>query len=251
MTISFAGKGGVGKTTICSLLSLYLDKKGFKVLAIDADPDANLSVALGAKEIKPLSTQKELLKSIVNNHKSGLQGFYELNVSVEDVVQNYGEAWGENSQILTLGWSKNGGEGCYCVENTALSSMIRSVDKNQFDFIIIDGEAGLEHLSRGVFANSDMLILVYQMGRRSIQTANDAKKLASDLGIKNIKNAICGYEDEELDIFQNIFGEKFSIKIPQLNFIRQKDILGEKLELNDIIEPQLDKFFDELEVKND
>lgn len=251
MTISFAGKGGVGKTTICSLLSLYLDKKGFRVLSIDADPDANLSVALGSNYTKPLSTQKELLKSIVNNHKNGLQGFYELNTTVEDVVETYGDSWGNNSKVLTLGWSKNGGEGCYCVENTALSSLIRSVDKNNFDFIIIDGEAGLEHLSRGVFANSDLLILVYQMGRRSVQTAKDAKKLASDLGIKNIKNAISGYKDDELKIFEEIFDEEFSIKIPQQDNIRQKDILGEKLALNHIIEYEFETFLNNLKVEND
>lgn len=251
MTISFAGKGGVGKTTTCSLISLYLDKKGFKVLAIDADPDSNLATSLGAKECTPLSQNKELLSSIVQNTKSGLNGFYELNVSVENVVEEYGESWGTNGDIMTLGWTKNGGEGCYCVENTALSSMIKSVDKNKYDFIIIDGEAGLEHLSRGVFSNSDLLVLVYQMGKRSIQTAKDAKKLARDLGIKNIKNSICGYKDNELDLFKDIFKEDFSLKIPSLNSIREKDILGKKLVLEEEIEKELDVFFNEIKVIKD
>lgn len=249
MIISFAGKGGVGKTTICSLVSQYLDKKGFKVLAIDADPDANLAQSLGANETTPLSTNSELLKSIVQNTKSGLEGFYALNTTVDDVVEKYGDSWGNSAKILTLGWSKNGGDGCYCVENTALSSLIRSVDKDDYDFIIIDGEAGLEHLSRGLVANSDLLVLVYQMGKRSIQTANDARKLANDIGVKNIKNAICGYKDDELEILNKLFEDEFSLKIPYSNTIRQKDILGEKIELNEVLEQELEKFFTSIEVK--
>lgn len=242
MTISFAGKGGVGKTTLCSLLAIYLEKQGKKVLAIDADPDANLAQSLGAEDKEPLAKRTDLLKSIVQNEKSGLNGFYQLNTTVEDVVLKYGSSWRSNGELLTLGWSKNGGSGCYCVENTALTSLINSIDKNAYDYIIIDGEAGLEHLSRGVVASSDLLILVYQMGKRSAQTAKDAKKLAQDIGIKNILNGICGFKEDEEDLLSELFQEEFAIKIPYSDTIRKKDLLGKKLCLDETLENEFRHF---------
>lgn len=242
MTISVAGKGGVGKTTLCSLLAIYLEKLGKKVLAIDADPDANLAQSLGAEDKEPLAKRTDLLKSIVQNEKSGLNGFYQLNTTVEDVVLKYGSSWGSNGELLTLGWSKNGGSGCYCVENTALTSLINSIDKNAYDYIIIDGEAGLEHLSRGVVASSDLLILVYQMGKRSAQTAKDAKKLAQDIGIKNILNGICGFKEDEEDLLSELFQEEFAIKIPYSDTIRKKDLLGEELCLDETLENEFRHF---------
>lgn len=203
MKIAFAGKGGVGKTTLCASMALVLDELGFTVLCIDADPDANLATALGAGFVNAIAKDKVLLQSVVKKeNRSALEGIYELTAKVDNVIEKFAKRWGDNGDIITLGWSKNGGQGCYCTENNALNAIIRSIPKNQYDFILIDGEAGLEHLSRGLTAKADLLIIVLQSGQRSVQTAQDAHKLALDIGIKQVNLILNGYvhEDEIMKI---------------------------------------------------
>lgn len=235
MKIAFAGKGGVGKTTLCASMALSLDELGFKVLAVDADPDANLATALGAGNIKPLSQDKELLQSVLKKEDSTvLEGFYELTAKVDNVIEKFAKEWGKNSDVLTLGWSKNGGQGCYCTENNTLNAIIRSIPKSLYDFILIDGEAGLEHLSRGLTANADYLIIVLQSGQRSVQTAKDAQKLANDIGIKKIHLVLNGYVNEdEITLIKEQSSLPISHAFAFNNDIRISDLNATQININD------------------
>lgn len=225
MKIVFAGKGGVGKTTVCSLVAFALDTLGYKVLAIDADPDANLAQALGVVNTTPLASDRAFLASIVGVDDTALSGFFILNTFVDKVIERFGKSWGNQSDLISLGWAKSGGEGCYCTENTALRSIIRSVPQERYDVILIDGEAGLEHLSRGLSAKADVLISVLQAGQRSLQTARDAKKLASDIEIKHSISVLSGHRNEvESAFLEEKLGESIAFKLPYLPLIRESDM---------------------------
>jgi len=244
MKIAFAGKGGVGKTTLCASVALTLDELGFKVLCVDADPDANLAAALGAGLVNVLAKDKELLKSVTKKENASLmEGFYELTVKVDNVIDRFAKKWGKVGDLLTLGWSKNGGQGCYCTENNALNAIIHSIPKEDYDFILIDGEAGLEHLSRGLTAKADLLIVVLQSGHRSVQTAQDAQKLALDIGIKKINLVLNGYVNkEEIETIQQQSKLPISYAFSFNNDIRISDLNATKIVINEEYKKSIKEF---------
>lgn len=244
MKIAFAGKGGVGKTTLCASVALTLDELGFKVLCVDADPDANLAAALGAGLVNVLAKDKELLKSVTKKENASLmEGFYELTVKVDNVIDRFAKKWGKVGDLLTLGWSKNGGQGCYCTENNALNAIIHSIPKEDYDFILIDGEAGLEHLSRGLTAKADLLIVVLQSGHRSVQTAQDAQKLALDIGIKKINLVLNGYVNkEEIETIQQQSKLPISYAFAFNNDIRISDLNATKIVINEEYKKSIKEF---------
>ncbi len=190
MKIAISGKGGVGKTTLSACLARYFAKKGKKVIAVDADPDANLGTALGldylkAAEIVPLTDMKELIEERTGAKKGSYGGYFKLNPKVSDIPSKIGIDI-DGVKLLVAGTIKAGGSGCYCPENVILKSLFRHLVINQDEVVILDMEAGIEHLGRGTCENMDMLIIVIEPGLRSIQTAHTVKKMATDLGIKTL-----------------------------------------------------------------
>lgn len=154
MKIAVVGKGGVGKTTICGFLARAFAVRQYRVLAVDADPDANLASALPldklkASEIIPLARQKEQIQAIVNPNGQLPQGLLLLNPDVTELASSITVMWGKGNQLLVMGWNKSGGQGCYCEENIVLQQLLSKVMTSTQDVVLIDSEAGLEHLSRG------------------------------------------------------------------------------------------------------
>lgn len=244
MKIAFAGKGGVGKTTLCASMALSLDAMGLKVLCVDADPDANLSTALGAGEITAISKDKEFLNSVVKqSNRSHLEGIYELTQQVDNVIERFAASWGRQSHVMTLGWSKNGGQGCYCSENNTLNAIIRSIPKGIYDYILIDGEAGLEHLSRGLTSKADLLVVVLQSGQRSIQTAQDAYKLAQDIGIKKTHLVLNGYvKKEEVEFIQAKSELPISFAFEFNHDIRNSDLDAKQIDMSPEYQEKINQF---------
>lgn len=188
MKIAISGKGGVGKTTFTSFLIKALADSGRKVLAIDADPDANLAQALGVEKdlrITPISDMKEIIEERTEAKTGTMGSFFKLNPKVDDLPESLSIKLG-NIKLMVLGGIKTGGSGCICPESTMLKALVRHIVLARDEAVVLDMEAGLEHLGRGTAMAVDRLIVVVEPGRRSVETANHILKLAGDIGLKKL-----------------------------------------------------------------
>jgi CO dehydrogenase maturation factor len=188
MKIAVSGKGGVGKTTFSALLIRTLNKMGKHVLAIDADPDANLAAALGipnAENIVPISEMKELVYERTEAKPGSIGGFFKLNPKVDDLPDSL-SIKKDNIKLMRLGGVKKGGAGCICPESTLLKVLVTHIVLARDEYVVMDMEAGIEHLGRATAKSVDNLIVVVEPGRRSIDTADHIRKLASEIGLGNI-----------------------------------------------------------------
>jgi len=201
MKIAVTGKGGVGKTTIAATLARLYAQEGKKVIAADADPDANLALALGFTEeeadaITPISAMKKMIaeRTGVNEQST----FYKINPRVDDIPEIYSREH-EGVKLLVLGTVETGGGGCICPENVILKQLISNLVLFRDEVAILDMEAGLEHLGRGTTQGMDQFIVVIEPGARSIQTYRNVKRLARDLKVPHvgvIANKIRDQKDE-------------------------------------------------------
>mgnify|MGYP001819281984 CR=1 FL=1 len=202
MKIAISGKGGVGKTTFASLLIRTFDANGKHVLAIDADPDANLAAAVGienADQITPIAEMKDLIFERTEAKPGSIGGFFKLNPKVDDLPDALSARLG-NIKLMRLGGVKKGGAGCICPESTLLKALVTHIVLARDEVVIMDMEAGIEHLGRGTARAVDRLIVVVEPGRRSIETAGHIRHLAAEIGLDNIAvvgNKIRGPKDEE------------------------------------------------------
>jgi CO dehydrogenase maturation factor len=202
MKIAISGKGGVGKTTFASFLVRALANQGKRVLAIDADPDANLAQALGvqgSEEIVPISEMKQLIEERTETKLGTMGGFFKLNPKVDDLPEKLSVEV-DGVRVMVLGGIKKGGAGCICPESTLLKNLVRHLVLARDEAIVLDMEAGLEHLGRGTAMAVDRLVVVVEPGRRSVETAHQIQKLANDIGLKKISllgNKIRSEKDKE------------------------------------------------------
>jgi CO dehydrogenase maturation factor len=188
MKIAVSGKGGVGKTTFASFLIRALVLEGKHVLAIDADPDANLAQALGLKDITgivPISEMKKLIEERTGAVPGTMGGFFKLNPTVSDLPDTLSVDAG-GVKLMVMGSVKKGGGGCVCPESVLLKQLVRHIVIARDEAVVMDMEAGLEHLGRGTAMGVDRLVVVVEPGSRSIETAQHIRGLAGDLGMKNI-----------------------------------------------------------------
>ena len=186
MKIAITGKGGVGKTTFAATLARLYAEEGRTVLAADVDPDANLGLALGFPE--------EVLDSIIPDNQ-----MYKLNPKVDDIPDTYSKTY-NGVKLLLLGTVETGGGGCVCPEHVMLRRIISHLMLRSKDVVIMDMEAGLEHLGRGTCESMEQFIVVIEPGARSVQTYKNVKRLAADLGIRQVRvvaNKVRSAEDEE------------------------------------------------------
>jgi len=186
MKIAVSGKGGVGKTTISANLARLLHQAGKEVFAVDADADSSLGLALGLSEeelrlVKPIIEMQDEIKAL-----AGDGAMYTLNPSVKDVAAKYSIDAG-GIKFLRMGGIKQGGSACYCKENTFLRAIVMSLILDSNEYIIMDMGAGIEHLTRGTSRGVDMIIIVVEPGRASMETGRTVEQLARELGIENIK----------------------------------------------------------------
>ena len=188
MKIAVSGKGGVGKTTFSSLLIRAFNDTGKHVLAIDADPDANLAAALGianAHAITPIAEMKDLIFERTEAKPGTVGGFFKLNPKVDDLPEAL-SARLENIKLMRLGGVKKGGAGCICPESTLLRALITHVVLSRDEVVVMDMEAGIEHLGRATAQSVDKLIVVVEPGRRSIDTARNIQRLASEIHLSKV-----------------------------------------------------------------
>ncbi len=202
MKIAVTGKGGVGKTTFAATLARLYADEGRSVLAADVDPDANLGLALGFDEdtldsIVPISKMRKLVEE--RTGASADNKFFRINPKVDDIPDTYAKSC-NGVKMLVMGTVETGGGGCVCPEHVMLKRIINHLVLRSDDVVILDMEAGLEHLGRGTTAGMDRFIVVIEPGARSVQTYKNVKRLAEDLGVHQVSvvaNKVRSAEDEE------------------------------------------------------
>ena len=230
MKIAVSGKGGVGKTTFAALLIRALNEKGKNVLAVDADPDANLAAAIGiadSDKVKPISEMKDLIYERTEAQPGTTGGFFKLNPKVDDIPDTLSSKY-ENIKLIRLGGVKKGGGGCLCPASTLLRALITHIVLSRDDVVIMDMEAGIEHLGRATARSVNKLVIVVEPGRRSIETANNIKKLAFEIGLKNIGvvgNKIRSKKDEEF-LIENLSDFSFLGFLPFDETLMEADLSG-------------------------
>jgi len=188
MKLAITGKGGVGKTTLAAGLALSFSQDGKRVIAIDADPDSNLAATLGFPEpekIVPLVEMKELIAERTGVEPGTVGGYFKLNPKVDDIPDKFSREH-QGIKLLLMGRVKKGGSGCFCPENAFLKAVLSHLFFSREDVVILDMEAGIEHLGRGTAEGVDGLIVVVEPSMRSIETAFRIKSLAKDLKINRI-----------------------------------------------------------------
>jgi len=202
--VAVAGKGGVGKTTVSAMLVQYLLKIDKPVLAVDADPNSNLNVVLGLKYEETIADIREEVKKQTPESFSKSE-FFGLRLE-EALVE------GDGFDLLVMGRPE--GPGCYCAVNNILREYLAKISK-KYKFVIIDNEAGMEHLSRRTAADIDLLLLVSDPTMVGINSAINAFNTAKSAGvkIKDITLVINKSKDSKLEADKLRLVEKAGLKI--------------------------------------
>jgi len=180
----------VGKTTLSAVLCHLFAEDGHRVIAVDADPDANLAQALGvptdkSSAIRPIADMAELIEERTGAKPGNLGGVFKLNPRVDDLPEGLGYKLG-NITLLVTGKAKSAGSGCYCPENVLFRRLLKHLVVERGEIVVVDMEAGIEHLTRGTAEAVDAFIVVVEPGQRSLQTARMVKEMAKGLGVKKV-----------------------------------------------------------------
>ena len=229
--IAFVGKGGVGKTTIAGTTARFLARDGYNVIGIDADPAMNLHSALGISEenvakIIPISEEKDLIEQ-----RAGRPGgIFVVNPKVDDIPAKYQVQGPDNVRLLVMGTVKKAKSGCMCPEHAFLRALLNHLILDVKDAIVIDMEAGIEHLGRGTLRYVDAMAIIIEPGRRSTELAERIKELANELKVKRlyvIGNKIATPVEEE---FVKKIAKELEIEliglVPYDNTLRSADLNG-------------------------
>ena len=245
--IAVSGKGGVGKSTLAAALALLMARNGKRVLAIDADPDANLAAALGIIEkdrdkIIPVAEQVALIEERTGAKVKQYGQIFKLNPEVSDIADKYATSI-NGVDLLVLGAIDKGGGGCACPENVLLRALVTDLVLYKDNALIMDMEPGVEHLGRATAKGVDVMLIVTEPGNRSIDSSHRILRMAKEIGLKNIRlvaNKIKHPEDEEY--IQGAFpGQDIISFIPYSDQILQSDRPGLSV-LENLTEDMTDRF---------
>jgi CO dehydrogenase maturation factor len=201
LKVAVAGKGGVGKTLVAGALAYFLAEKGFKVLAIDADSSPNLALTLGisadrASKIVPISENQELIRA---KTQTPYPGVYRLSFTVDDVVRDFAVKSPFKISLLVMGTIHAAGEGCTCTANALVRSLLRHLILERDEAVVMDMEAGVEHMGRGTAKQVDIMLIIANSSLKSMETAKKIHTLATEADIKKIflvGNKIADKEEE-------------------------------------------------------
>jgi CO dehydrogenase maturation factor len=233
MKIAVSGKGGVGKTLLVALLSTVFAKSGYSVLAIDADPNVNLASAFGipnSEKIIPISKMDDLIEERTGARPGQMAPYFRLNPKVDDLPDKCSLKY-DGIRIMVMGPIKAAGSGCYCPEGALLEALVAHLLLQVKEVVILDMEAGIEHLTRGTAKGVDKLIIVVEPSRRSVETGRRVRDLALEIGLNNV--GVVGSkirnESERDFLISSMPGFEFLGFIPYDEAIVAADIAGSSL----------------------
>ncbi|MDR3160946.1 MAG: P-loop NTPase [Spirochaetaceae bacterium] len=202
--IAVCGKGGVGKTTVTSLLAYCLAEQGREVYAIDADVNPTLAEALGfppelVAEIRPIADMTALVEERTKAKIGEYGSYFKTNPTVKDLPEKLSRKI-KNINFLMMGAMRTAEQGCACAENAMLKALVTHLILKEKETVILDMVAGTEHMGRGTAKGVDLMVLVVEPGSRSVKAARDIDRMAGEMGVKRrvlIGNKIRSPEDEE------------------------------------------------------
>jgi CO dehydrogenase maturation factor len=250
MKLAISGKGGVGKSTIAATLALLMSRRGQRVLAIDADPDANLAAALGIppekrSQIIPISQQAALIEERTGAKIKQYGQMFKLNPDVADIPENYAISH-ENIKLLVLGAVEQGGGGCACPENVLIRALITDLILYKDDTLIMDMEAGVEHLGRATARGVDKMLVVLEPGQRAVECAQRIISMSAEIGIQDIgliANKVTS-EDDSRYLAESFPDIPILGNVPYLEAIRLADRKNQTI--LDAGEPAITQCFNEI-----
>lgn len=223
MKIAIAGKGGVGKTFVAATLSRLLAQDGYRVLAVDADPNLNLAYSLGvdyevANNITPLSDNEELIKEKTGvSPEEALGNMFNMTPNVNDVVDRFGVNAPDDVKLLIMGTVKGGGTGCMCGANAMLRVLIQHMLIQRDEALVMDMVAGLEHLGRGTARRMDAMLVVIEPRMKSVDTVRRILKMADDIEVETVLavgNKVMREKDEAF-----IYKKMKELNVPVISMI--------------------------------
>jgi CO dehydrogenase maturation factor len=237
MKLAIVGKGGVGKTTLAAALARRFSRQGQPVVAVDADPDGNLPSALGVAHERvpqPIAQMRELILERTDAKDEGAGLMFRLNPAVDDLPDRFAVD-ADGAKLLVLGTVETGGKGCMCPEGAVLKALMQHLLLRVADNVVLDMEAGLEHMGRASATGVDALVAVVEPGMRSVQTAARIRKLAGDIGIRTtfvVANKI--RRPEEFDALRSALGDVNIIgTLPYSAELARADLEGRSVEVED------------------
>jgi CO dehydrogenase maturation factor len=230
--LAISGKGGTGKSTLAAALSLMMAGKGWRVVAVDADPDGNLAAALGASpeeasRIIPISKQKELVEERTGAKVKQYGQMFKLNPEVADIAEGYGINL-KGVTLLVLGAIEAGGSGCACPESVLLRALVSDLVLHRQDALVMDMEAGIEHLGRATARGVDTLLVMVEPSQRAIDSAHRVARLGAEIGLRDIRfvaNKITSRADEQY-VRKALPGREIAGVIPWSEEIRAAERKG-------------------------
>lgn len=223
MKIAIGGKGGTGKTTLSALLAISYIQDGNRVIAVDADPDANLAFTLGypnPENIVPIVEMKSLIEERTGAKSGGFGGYFKLNPRVDDIPDRF-LVEHNKIKLLVMGKVREPASGCMCPENIFLKELITHLILYRDEILIMDMEAGIEHLGRGTAKNVDSFLVMAEPSGQSLESAARIIQLAEKLGIPEISIVLnkVASEDDINYIKQSLSGKDIAGIIPFSNAI--------------------------------